>query len=230
MSDSDAAPPPPSSPGQSHRRPSWPRIGGYFTPEWLTTVFTIVLAGATVALVWTSIKQHGDSVEAIEATKRLAEATEKAAADRRQTASAGFVLKIEATLDEHRYDRISDDIQSHDSNYKLPKYTNKADADVIEYISTFEDLGYFVTTTVIDAKMAYEHFSFDIEKAWCNSTVQETIESERATDTSKTAQSDPQYGNFEKLAKEYLETDGESCKDLPSDATTTQKKKKKKSR
>ena len=133
-------------------------------------------------------------------------------------------------LNEHRYDRISDDIQSHDSNYKLAKYTNKSDADVIDYISIFEDLGYFVSVTLIDDKMAYENYSFDIEKAWCNPTVQETIQNERATDTSKTAQSDPQYGNFERLAKEYLETDGQSCKDLPSDVTTMQKKKKKKSR
>ena len=31
---------------------------------------------------------------------------------------------------------------------------------------------------------------------------------------SKTAQSDPQYGNFERFAKEYLDTDRLSCNDL----------------
>jgi hypothetical protein len=32
--------------------------------------------------------------------------------DRRQTASAELILKINAMLEEHRYDRISDDIPS----------------------------------------------------------------------------------------------------------------------
>jgi lysyl-tRNA synthetase class II len=93
-----------------------------------------------------------------------------------------------------------------------------------------KNIGYFIADDLIGTKIAYERFSYDIEKAWCNITVQETIRDERASDKSKTAQSDPQYGNFERLAKEYLETDGESCKDLDSGAATTQKKKKKKSR
>jgi len=36
----------------------------------------------------------------------------------------------------------------------------------------------------------------------------------RATDKSKTTQSDPMYGNFERLAKEYLDAEGQSCIDL----------------
>ena len=115
---------------QSHRRRLWPRIAGVFrTSDW-TALFTGVLAIATIALVGTSIWLHTDTVEVLKATNRLAEATEKAAADRRQTASAEFILKIDAMLEEHRYDRITDDIQSHDSNYQLPKYKNKSDADV----------------------------------------------------------------------------------------------------
>jgi hypothetical protein len=57
---------------------------------------------------------------------------------------------------------------------------------------------------LIEQKMAYEDFSYDIEKAWCYLTVQETIEQERTTDKSKTAQNDLVYGDFEKLAKKYL--------------------------
>ena len=214
----------------------------HLTPEWLTAVFTIVLAvativlaGATVALVWTSIKQHADAVEAIEETKRLAEetnrvanATENAIRDKQRTASADFIMKIEAALDEPRYNRIIDDIQSHNSNYHLPKYPNKADADVLEYISNFEDVGYFVADDLISSKIAYERLSYDIEKAWCNITVQETIRDERAADKSKTAQSDPQYGNFARLAKEYLNTDGLTCNQLdnsPAPAAKNQKPK-----
>jgi hypothetical protein len=48
---------------------------------------------------------------------------------------------------------------------------------------------------------------------------------ERAADKSKTAQGDPIYGNFERLAKEYLENEGQSCKDLDSAPAAAQKKK-----
>ena len=75
-------------------------------------------------------------------------------------------------------------------------------------------MGYFVKENLIIAKMAYDHFSYDIEKAWCNTTAQETIRKARATDKSKTAQSDPIYGNFEKLANKYLDQEGQTCKGL----------------
>jgi hypothetical protein len=185
----------------------------------------VVLAIATLALVGTAILQHFDTVDAVEATKRLAIANENAAKDRRQTASAEFAMKIDAMLYQPRYDKISDDMQSHNINYRLPKYPNKADADVNEYIGIFEDIGYFVANDLVGAKIAYERFSYDIEKAWCNITVQETIRDERTTDKSKTAQSDPQYGNFENLAKEYLATDGLSCNDLDSPTAPAAKKK-----
>jgi lysyl-tRNA synthetase class II len=117
-------------------------------------------------------------------------------------------------LADHRYDRITDDIQSHGSDYPLPKYKTRRDADVEEYIGVFEDMGYFVKDNLITEKMAYDHFSYDIEKAWCNATVQDTIRKARSADKSKTAFIDPMYGNFEKLAKKYLGNEGQSCGDL----------------
>lgn len=216
------APPSPTTPPPSPRR-VW--IAALLTPHWVTAIFTFALAGATLALVFVSIKQHGDALDAIEATNRLATATENAASDRRHAASAEFTLKMTDTLNQHRFDKITDDIQSHNGNFHLPQYPNTADADVDDYISVFDDIGYFVRQNLIEQKMAYEEFSYDIEKAWCNVTIQETLQQERTTDKSKTAQSDPMYGDFEKLAKEYLETDGLSCKDL-DDATTPAAKKK----
>jgi len=200
-------------------------IAPLLTPHWVTAAFTAMLALATLALVWTSIKQHGDAVDAIEATNRLATATENAARDRRHAASAEFILKMDEKLDQPRFDKITDDIQSHNGNFHLPKYPNAADADVEEYITVFDGIGYFITQNLIEPKMAYEDFSQYIEKAWCNVTVQETIQQERTTDKSKTAQSDPVYGDFEKLAKEYLKTDGLSCKDVDSATSPTTKKK-----
>jgi hypothetical protein len=143
MSDSDAAPPsPPLSPSQPQHQPLWRRIAAQFTAHRVTAAFTVILAVATLALVVTAIFQHNDAVEAIEASNRLAIATENASTDRRQTASAEFIWKIDARLAERRYDKITDDIQLHDSNYRLSKYKDKADADVEEYISIFEDMGY----------------------------------------------------------------------------------------
>lgn len=216
------APPSPAALPPSLRR-VW--ITALLTPHWVTAIFTFMLAGATLALVLVSIKQHGDALDAIEATNRLATATENAASDRRHAASAEFILKMTETLDQHRFDKITDDIQSHNGSFHLPQYPNTADADVDDYISVFDDIGYFVRQNLIEQKMAYEEFSYDIEKAWCNVTVQETLQQERTTDKSKTAQSDPMYGDFEKLAKEYLETDGLSCKDLDSVTTPAAKKK-----
>jgi hypothetical protein len=221
MSEAEQLPPPRPSPPPARRRiiP--------ITPDRVTAGFTVVLAIATLALVATAILQHFDTVDAVEATKRLAIANENAANDRRETASAEFAMKIDAILNESRYDAISSDIDENNSNFHLPKYPNKADADVDEYIGIFEDIGYFVANNLIGAKIAYERFSYDIEKAWCNVTVQQTIRDERASDKSKTAQSDPEFGNFEKLAKEYLATDGLSCNDLDSPTASAAAKKKK---
>jgi hypothetical protein len=217
MSDAEEpeAPPSPSAP-----LPARPRITPLFTPDRITAAFTVVLALATLALVVTAYFQHIDSVEAIEATKRLAVATETAANDSRKTASAQLLLKLDDVVQGSRVNKIITDIESHGSSYPLIARTKKGrtgrstDADVEEYIGIFEDLGYFIQDNLIIPKMAYDHFSYDIEKAWCNADVQRTIREARADDKSTTAQTDPIYGNFEKLAKEYLAKEGQSCKDL----------------
>jgi hypothetical protein len=136
MRDSNAAPPLPSSPSPLPRRSLW---------AWVKPLFTAhsILALATLALVITAIVQHFDTVDAVEATKRLAIANENAANDRRQTASAELMLRIDAMLDDHRYDRIVEDIQNHVSNYHLPKYKSRSDADVEEYIWQIRPYGIF---------------------------------------------------------------------------------------
>jgi hypothetical protein len=160
-------------------------------------------AGASIAVI---IGVAGAIIGVVVATQTLKQS--------QQIASADLVFKIDAMLEKRRYDRVSDDLQSHDSNYHLPKYKNKADADIEEYIGIFEDMGYFIKDNLVSATMAYDHFSYDIEKAWCNTDVQEAIRKARATDKSKTASTDPMYGNFERLAKAYLNNEGQSCSDL----------------
>lgn len=58
-------------------------------------------------------------------------------------------------------------------------------------------MGYFIEDNLIVAKMVYDHFSYDIEKAWCNKDVQRIVKEARAADKSTTANVDPIYGNFE---------------------------------
>jgi hypothetical protein len=99
MGDTDAAPPSSSPPSQP--QPSRP----WFAPD-------RILALATLALVGVAIWQHFDTVDAVRATNRLAEASENATNDRRRTASAEFVMKIDATFNEPRYDKITDDVRT----------------------------------------------------------------------------------------------------------------------
>ena len=101
MSDAEQ---PEALPSSSARSATMHRITAVFTPDRITAAFTVVLALATLALVVTAYFQHIDAVDAIQASKRVAIATENAATDRRQTASAELILKIDAMLAEHRYD------------------------------------------------------------------------------------------------------------------------------
>jgi len=45
------------------------------------------------------------------------------------------------------------------------------DLEIEQYISVFEDIGYLVEGNLIIGKMAYNEFSYDLEKAWCNADV-----------------------------------------------------------
>jgi len=56
--------------------------------ELITATFTVVLAAATVALVIAAIVQHIDTVDAIKATNRLANAAEDYAGEAKNLAKA----------------------------------------------------------------------------------------------------------------------------------------------
>jgi hypothetical protein len=63
--------------------------------------------------------------------------------------------------------------------------------------------------------MAYKHFSYDIEKAWCNPRdVRKAIADARKVDKSVTAPADAICGEFEKLARSYLARERQTCDDL----------------
>ncbi len=62
--------------------------------------------------------------------------------------------------------------------------------------------------------MAYDHFSYDVEKAWCSQDVQKVIAAARKADKSTTASTDPMFGAFEWLATTYLAKEHQKCSDL----------------
>jgi hypothetical protein len=161
MSDAEQPEAPPSP---SARSVTMPQITAVFTPDRITAAFTVVLALATLALVVTAYLQHVDSVKAIEATKRLAVATETAATDARKTESAQLLLKLDDVVQGSRFNKIIADIESHGSSYPLIARTKKGrtgrstDADVEEYIGIFEDLGYFIRDNLIIPKIGLRSF------------------------------------------------------------------------
>ena len=197
---------------QPHRRPSW--------AEWITASFTVVLALATLALVVTAVVQHTDAVDAIKETSRLVTAAERAATARQRISSGELVLKFGDKLSDARYQKLTAEIQSHDGKYPLLSRAEGGrggkfhDIEIEQYISMFEDLGYLVQDNLIISKMAYDHFSYDIEKAWCSTDIQQIVKDARKSDKSVPGVADLFYVNFETLAKNYLAKEGQSCKDL----------------
>jgi uncharacterized protein (DUF885 family) len=137
-----------------------------------------------------------------------------------QIASATLTLQLRDRLENSRYLKLANEIQDHDQNYPLlaRAYGGRGgkfrDIDIEEYIGNFEDIGYLIDENMIDGEMAYHHFAYDVEKAWCNADVQHIVRAARKADKSVTAAADPLYGNLEKLAEAYLSKERQSCKDL----------------
>ena len=166
--------------------------------KWLSAGASIaVMAGVVAAAVGVFV-----------ATRTLKEMQE--------AASATLMLNLRDTLASDRYGKITGEIQNNDSAHPLLKdHGGKfSDMDVEEYIGNFEDLGYLVHENVLIPEMAYDHFSYDIEKAWCNGDVQRVVREARKADKSITAASDPIYGYFGNLAQNYLTKERQSCNDL----------------
>ena len=124
-------------------------------------------------------------------------------------------------MDNSKFTALVSDIQTHDQNHALLLRSEGGKAggkfrDILieQYISTFEEIGYLVEDNLILSKMAFDEFSYDVEKTWCNKDVQRIVREARDADKSVTRKTDPIYGEFEKLAQSFLAKEGESCKDL----------------
>jgi hypothetical protein len=120
-------------------------------------------AGASLVIIAGAIVAIGGVVVAIRTLKETHGA-----------ASATLVLKLRDTLDGPRYTRITAEIQDNNSAHPLIRKRGGKfhEIDVEGYIMNFEDISYLVREKIIIPQMAYDHFSYDVEKAWCNADVE----------------------------------------------------------
>lgn len=124
-------------------------------------------------------------------------------------ASAQYILNLSDTLNSPRYTSIMDAIEDHSNNYSLRKAGFSDDA-IEDYMGHFETVGDLVQENVIDYQMAYNEFSYDAEKAYCNQDVQYEISSDRATDPTATGTAVFWQG-FQSLTLRFLATDSSTC-------------------
>ena len=163
--------------------------------KWLTAFQSVAVIAAAVVAVWQLSEISRES-------KIQAQALQQA----QQAASATLLLQLRDKLDADRYAAITKAIQEHDHSFPLLRDAGGRgkfrDLDIERYLSNFEDIGYLVREGLIIEAMAYDHFSYDMEKAWCNADVQRVVHDARKADKSATAASDPIYGKFQSLARE----------------------------
>jgi hypothetical protein len=177
--------------------------------KWLRAIESIAVIGGIGFAVWHLLEISKQTTIQAETLKQS-----------QQIASAKLVLKLRATLDDSKFAKLVIDLQDHDHSYPLLSRSDGGkggkfrDSLIEQYISVFEDIGYLVDGDLIVQPMAYNEFSYDVQKAWCNADVQNVIMDARKADKSITRQSDPIYGEFEKLARSYLAKEGDTCADL----------------
>jgi hypothetical protein len=140
-------------------------------------------------------------------------ATISSAKTTQDTQSATLVLQLRSVLDADKYKKITRAIQEHDQKYKLLGSAFR-DTEVEAYIGNLEDIALLVKESPLLSDMAYDHFSYDVEKAWCNQDIQKVITDARRADKSAAASADAIYGEFERLARSYLAREQQTCNDL----------------
>jgi hypothetical protein len=173
--------------------------------KWLTALQALAVVGGVVVALY--------QLNEIAAQSAIQSRTLE---DQKIAQSATLILRMRDALDEGKYKNIADAIQAHDQKYKLVSLGGGPirDIEVEAYIGNFEDIGLLVKESSLLNDMAYNHFSYDIEKAWCNRDVQKIIADGRKVDKSITASGDPIYGQFERLAQSYLAKEHQTCDDL----------------
>jgi hypothetical protein len=197
---------------------------------WLTALQAIaVILGVVIALY--QLRQIARQTE--EQTRQTEEQTRQTEEQTRQTEvlasqtevltqtlkatkeaqSATLVLSLRAAIEAGGFKAITRAIQNHAQTYKLSA-NGFADIDIEAYLGELEDIGLLVRESPLLSQMAYDHFSYDFEKAWCNQDVQRVILAARKADKSANSSTDAIYGELEKLARSALAREHQTCADM----------------
>ena len=123
--------------------------------------------------------------------------------------SAELMLQLDDRIEDHFSD-IESDINNNEHNHPLVNKNGGLfpKSKVEGYIDQLDDVGLLLKDKLILPDMAYNDFSYDAEKAWCNVDVRKIISDERGASVEKVAGKDGDFHlNFERLAKGFLSID-----------------------
>lgn len=152
--------------------------------SWLDIIQSIVIiAGIIIALIQLHLQN-----KTLETTREIE--------------SGKFVLEFSRNLEADKYRAISSAIKNHDENFHILKAQGGkfSDSDLEDYLGNFESIGELETRKLIELNMAYNEFSYSVEKAWCNRDIRSHIDATRK-------QSSYFFINFETLAHAFLKKD-----------------------
>ncbi len=155
----------------------------------------VIIIGVIVALY--QLKVQSDTLEATRAIE-----------------SGKFILELSRDINNKESNGLMNAIEDHDEDFHVLKSRGGkySDSDIEDYIGHFETLGDLQKRKLVDFGMAYNEFSYDVEKAWCNKDIRLHIDEVRRDDKDA---SNMFFMNFENLAKAFLKRDKkDDCKNL----------------
>jgi hypothetical protein len=151
----------------------------------------VVIAGVVIALLQLQIQGN-----TLQATKEIE--------------SGKFILEFSRNIDNQKYTELVSAIQDNNENFPILKNRGGkfTESDLEDYIGNFETIGELESRKLIDMNMAFNEFSYSVEKAWCNKNIRNHIDQARKSNSYF-------FINFETLALEFLKKDKiESCKNF----------------
>jgi hypothetical protein len=123
--------------------------------------------------------------------------------------SAQYVLNLSAQLNGPEYANILNAIEANPHTYS-PLKAGFTQVQLEDYMSQFETIGDLLNDGVITEEMAYDEFSYDAEKAYCNEDVWNDIVSDRHEDGVETGTDAFWYG-FQSMSMTFLAQDRLVC-------------------
>jgi hypothetical protein len=123
--------------------------------------------------------------------------------------SAKFALDLDSELNSSQYTAIMTAIENHPHTYS-PLAAGFRDNQLEEYMGEFDTIGNLYRDGIIAPQMAYDEFSYDAEKTYCNVDVRNDITRDRQESKLATG-TDAFWSGFQSMAVIFLNQDGYTC-------------------